>query len=124
MNLKQAGRQEKNILRRLSHVLMSTGFFHIFGSSAINQFVRIVYVIIIPQIVTKPEFGVFTSANNIYLSVMLLSGFGMAAATLQLSSEHAGGQVRSKWEWRWPISLLGKISKTPGITSSVVFKTT
>jgi O-antigen/teichoic acid export membrane protein len=75
--------------------LLQAGFFHIFGSNAINQIVSFAYGILIVRVISKSEYGVFVYANNIYSMLILLSGFGIVSALLQLGSEHASDQVKS-----------------------------
>ncbi len=70
--------------------LFSTGFFHIFGGNVINKVITFVSGIILVHLLSKPEYGVFTYAWNIYGIVFLFSGMGMDSSMLQLSSEHGG----------------------------------
>ncbi len=70
--------------------LLTTGFFHIFGGNVINKVITFVSGIILVRLLTKPEYGVFTYAWNIYGIVFLFSGMGMDSSMLQLSSEHGG----------------------------------
>lgn len=72
--------------------LAKNGFFHIFGSSTINQIVHFAYGILIVRVISKEEYGIFGYANNVYTMFMLLSGFGIVSAILQLASEHAGDE--------------------------------
>lgn len=67
--------------------LVNTGFFHIFGSSTINKVIGFVSSWVIVRIISKPEYGVYTKANNIYSFFLLLSGLGIASAVLQICSE-------------------------------------
>lgn len=71
-------------------VLFKTGFFHIFGSSAINKIVAFLSSVVLVHILTKTEYGVFTYAWNIYSIVLLLNGMGIESGVLQISSEHSG----------------------------------
>ncbi len=70
--------------------LLKTGFFHIFGASAINKVLAFLCNIVLLHIISKPEYGVFTYAWNIYSIVILFSGMGITTGLLQLCSEHAG----------------------------------
>lgn len=70
--------------------LFTTGFFHIFGGNVINKVITFVSGIVLVHLLSKPEYGVFTYAWNIYGIVFLLSGMGMDSSMLQLSSEHGG----------------------------------
>ena len=70
--------------------LFSTGFFHIFGGNVINKVITFISGIVLVHILTKPEYGIFTYAWNIYGIVFLFSGMGLDSSMLQLSSEHGG----------------------------------
>lgn len=70
--------------------LFKTGFFHIFGSSVINKIIAFLSSVVLVRILTKPEYGTFTYAWNIYCIVVLFNGMGIESGVLQLSSEHSG----------------------------------
>jgi len=70
--------------------LFKTGFFHIFGSSVINKVIAFLSSVVLVRILTKPEYGVFTYAWNIYSIVLILNGMGIESGVLQISSEHSG----------------------------------
>lgn len=76
--------------------LFQTGFFHIFGSNTINQMVRFAYGILIVRVIPKPNFGVFTAANNIFALLLLFSGLSVDSAILQLSSEQQENEPRTR----------------------------
>ena len=80
----------KESISRKIKKLFSTGFFHIFGGNVINKIITFVSGIVLVHLLSKPEYGVFTYAWNIYGIVFLFSGMGMDSSTLQLSSEHGG----------------------------------
>ena len=67
--------------------LKNTGFFHIFSSSVINKIIVFASGIILVRILSKPEYGVYTYANNILSICKLASGFGIVSAMLQVCSE-------------------------------------
>lgn len=67
--------------------LYHTGFFHIFGANVLNKILGFVNGVILVRILTKPEYGLFTYAWNIYSIAMLISGLGMDVAVLQLCCE-------------------------------------
>lgn len=67
--------------------LYRTGFFHIFGTNLLNKILGFVNGIILVRVLTKPEYGLFTYAFNIYNLVMLANGLGMDASVLQLYCE-------------------------------------
>ena len=67
--------------------LKKTGFFHVFGSSVINKIISFLSGIILVRLISKSDYGVYTYAQNIYGFFFILSGIGMASATLQICSE-------------------------------------
>ena len=67
--------------------LYKSGFFHIFGTNVLNKILSFVNGIILVQVLTKPEYGLFTYAFNIYNIAMLANGLGMDASVLQLCCE-------------------------------------
>ena len=75
MNIK-----EQKILPQIKK-LFSTGFFHIFGGNVINKVITFVSGIILVHLLSKPEYGVFTYAWNIYGIVFLFSGMGHMPGT-------------------------------------------
>lgn len=77
-------------LKRLLH----KGFFHVFGSSALNQVVSFAYSLLIVRVISKEDFGVYSYAVNIYTMFILLSGFGLVSAVMQLGSEYADDEHR------------------------------
>lgn len=86
----------KTPLIKQAKQLLTTGFFHIFGSSAINQVVRFAYSLLIVKVLTKAEFGRFSYTFNIFSFFLLVSGFSADSAVLQLSNEYAGDTDRSE----------------------------
>lgn len=70
--------------------LFNKGFFHIFGSSAINKVIAFASSIVLVRILSKTEYGAFTYAWNIYCIILLCNGMGLDSGTLQLASEHSG----------------------------------
>ena len=68
--------------------LKNTGFFHVFGSSVINKIISFLSGIILVRLISKSDYGVYTYAQNIYGFFLILSGMGMASATLQICSEN------------------------------------
>lgn len=67
--------------------LKKRGFFFIFGSSTINKIIGFASSWIIVRIISKPEYGVYTHAYNIYGFILLLNGLGITSAVLQIGSE-------------------------------------
>ncbi len=76
--------------------LFKTGFFHIFGSSAINKIIAFLSSIVLVRILSKTEYGIFTYAWNIYSIIMLFNGMGIESGVLQISSEHSGDSEYAK----------------------------
>ena len=77
------------MLKKKISDLFKTGFFHIFGSSVISKMLSFAGGILLVRILSKPEYGIYTYAWNIYSIILIFSGFGMDSAALQLSSEHS-----------------------------------
>ncbi len=74
--------------------LTDTGFFHVFGSSIINKVISFTSGIILVRILTKADYGVYTYANTILGFCMMLNGFGMSSAVLQVCSEKTDSETR------------------------------
>lgn len=79
----------KNLLKQGVNKLFSTGFFHIFGSNVINKILGFVSSVFIVRLLSKYDYGVYTSALNIFSFFMMLSTMGMLSGVLQLCSENA-----------------------------------
>lgn len=73
-------------------VIVNSGFLHVFGSSVINKFIAFLSNVVLVRILSKPEYGVFTYAWNIYSLLFLLGGMGISYGILQLTSEHSGDE--------------------------------
>lgn len=83
-------RSHKSQLLRIKSILQSlrtTGLFHIFGSGTLVQLVAFLSNIIIVNLVSKEEYGLFSYAANIYAMVMIMSGLGSSQTMLQFASE-------------------------------------
>ena len=74
-------------LKAISSKLFKTGFFHIFGSNVINRAILFLSSVILIRILSKPDYGVYTYAWNIYSIIILLGGMGIESGVLQLASE-------------------------------------
>lgn len=68
--------------------LRTTGFFDIVGCSVINKAVSFLANVVLVNILSKSEYGVFTYAWNIYTIILLANGLGMESGALQLGSEN------------------------------------
>ena len=84
--------ETKTKLTDTTKKLFSTGFFHIFGGNMVNKIIGFLSSVVLIRILTKSNYGTFTYAWNIYSLVVLFSGMGMEAASIQLSGEK-GGEV-------------------------------
>ncbi|MBS6798853.1 MAG: oligosaccharide flippase family protein [Firmicutes bacterium] len=69
--------------------LLNTGFFHVFGSNVINKVLGFISSVFIVRLISKADYGVYTTALNHLSFFLLLSGMGMVSAVLQLCSENA-----------------------------------
>lgn len=78
-----------NLIPKIKTLFM-TGFFHIFGSSALNKVIAFLSSVVLVHILTKTEFGTFTYAWNIYSIILIFNGMGIDSGVLQVSSEHSG----------------------------------
>lgn len=67
--------------------LFSAGFFHIFGSTVINKVLVFLSATVIVRILSKAEYGVFSYSWNAFSLILLFSGFGIEAGSLQILSE-------------------------------------
>ena len=81
-----------NVIKKLKE----KGFFHIFGSSTINKIIGFASTWVIVRIVSKPEYGVYSYAYNLYSFFLILSGFGIMSAFLQLGSETTDDNIRTR----------------------------
>lgn len=69
--------------RKLEHV----GLFHIFGSNIFNRLISFLTVSAVAHILSKEQYGIFESANNIFNLFVIINGFGMVNAMLLYCSE-------------------------------------
>jgi len=81
--------------------LTSTGFWHVFGSSAINRMIGMMTSVVLVRVLTKTDFAQYVYAQNIFEYFMLLSGFGMVSAVLQVCSEQHGDMNRQSEFFRY-----------------------
>lgn len=79
-------------LRDQAFKLLKSGFIYIFGSSVINKAVGFLSTIILLRVISKPDYGVFTYAWNIFSIIMLFSGFGLESGSMQILSENRDNQ--------------------------------
>lgn len=76
-----------SLVKKITSKLGSTGFFHVFGSTAINKVISFASGIVLVRIVTKAEYGIFSYANNLLNFFMIAAGLGAASGMLQMCSE-------------------------------------
>ena len=88
--------KEKTKFQQVFKNFKRNGFFHIFGSSIINQMVTFLSGIILIRILSKAEYGLFAYVNNIMAFILLLSGFGITSGLLQICSETKEEQETDK----------------------------
>lgn len=74
-------------IKKTTSKLGSTGFFHVFGSTAINKIISFASGIVLVRLVTKSEYGIFSYANNLLNFFMIACGLGAASGMLQMCSE-------------------------------------
>lgn len=91
--------------------LRSKNFFHVFGSSFINQIISFASNFIIIRLIDKSLYGMYSYSFNIYSIFYLLSGLGLVSATLQLCSER--GDTRES-------SVIFKYSSIIGVAVNIV----
>lgn len=76
-----------NLIKRIAYKLGNTGFFHVFGSTAINKIIGFASGIVLVRLISKPEYGVYSYAYNLLTFFMIACGFGAASGILQMCSE-------------------------------------
>lgn len=76
-------------IKKITSKLFSTGFFHVFGSSTINQVLSFLSGLVLVRVLSKPDYGCFSNAFSIYQFFIIFSGLGAASGILQLCSEYS-----------------------------------
>ena len=76
-----------NLIKRIAYKLGNTGFFHVFGSTAINKIISFASGIVLVRLISKSEYGVYSYAYNLLTFFMIACGFGAASGILQMCSE-------------------------------------
>ena len=82
------------LIKKIASKLGSTGFFHVFGSTAINKVISFASGIVLVRLISKSEYGVFSYANNLLNFFMIVCGFGAASGILQMCSEKMDEQEK------------------------------
>ena len=77
--------------------LFKNGFFHILGSSFINKCIAFVTNILIVRFLTKHDYGVFTSAFNVFYIVFLFSGLGITSGILYFCSKNISRDEKTSY---------------------------
>lgn len=71
------------------------GLFHVMGSTFFNKIVAFVTNIFIVRILSKYDYGLFSSAFNVFLIAILFNGFGISSATLFFASDKEDEETRN-----------------------------
>ncbi len=74
-------------IKKILSKLGSTGFFHVFGSAAINKVISFASGFILVRLITKSDYGIFSYANNILSFFLIACGLGAVSGMLQMCSE-------------------------------------
>ncbi len=112
-------RRGKRLVKDKVAKLFKAGFFHIFGSSTINKVLVFLSAIILVRVLTKQEYGVFSYMWNIFSLILLFSGFGIEAGSLQILSECKNDKERFKDVYRYSIRF-GTIVNI-GLAAVIIF---
>lgn len=97
--------------------LFRKGLFHIVGSNFINKCITFVTNVALVRILTKEEFGIFTSAFNIFSIVFLFSGFGIASGMLYFCSQKRSAESKEQYyKYSFAFGLIAGI-----ILSAIMF---
>lgn len=91
----------KNKIKAISQKLLSTGFVHIFGANTLNQVLSFLSGVVLVRVLSKPDYGIFSNALNIYQFFLLLSGLGIASGILQMCSENSEQPDINKRIYEW-----------------------
>ena len=78
-------------------IMFKDGFFHILGSSFINKCIAFVTNILIVRFLTKHDYGVFTSAFNVFYIVFLFSGLGITSGILYFCSKNISRDEKTSY---------------------------
>lgn len=84
------------VVKRILAKLGNTGFFHVFGSTAINKIIGFASGIVLVRLISKAEYGVFSYAYNLLTFFMIACGFGAASGVLQMCSEQRGEEEKKQ----------------------------
>lgn len=76
-----------NSIRKKFAILHKIGVANIFSANLLNKLIAFLTNVVIVRILSKPEFGILSSANNIYSVFILLNGFGSISGILVYGAE-------------------------------------
>lgn len=79
--------QLKDRLQLQLSKLLRTGFFHIVGAGSINKVLSALLSFVLVRILSKADYGAYAYAYNIVSFFVMLNGFGVVPAVLQMCSE-------------------------------------
>ena len=69
------------------NIIIKKGLFHIIGSNFCNKIIVFIANIVLVRILSKAEFGIFTSAFNVFSVIFLFSGLGINNGMLYFCSQ-------------------------------------
>lgn len=74
-------------IKKYYFLFKDKGLFHIFGSNIINNIIQFFTGIMIVNLISKPDYGIYTYAYNIISFFLLMRGLGIVTGMLQFCSE-------------------------------------
>lgn len=77
-------------------ILFRKGLFHIFGASIINNIIQFVLSIVIVNLVSKEDYGIYVYAFNIISFFLLIRSLGITTGMLQFGSECVDKKERAE----------------------------
>lgn len=84
-------------IKKAINSVRKKGLFNIVGSTFINKVIAFFTNIALVRILTKGDYGIFTSAFNVYLIVDLFSGFGITNSVLYFASDKENDETRENY---------------------------
>lgn len=86
-------------LKRLLLKFRTTGFMHLFGSSAINKVLAFVSSFVLVRLIPKADYGVYANADNILGLFCIFEGLGMTSTWLQYGCTRKGKEKENTWSF-------------------------
>lgn len=74
--------------------VLKKGFFHVLFSSVMSKLIRFAATLIVVQLLSKSDFGVYSYVQNIFRIILLLDGLGIATGMLQFCSKASNDEIR------------------------------